>query len=64
MIGLLVSVLIIAVIIGLIFMIMNMLPIPAQVKQIIWIVVVVVFAIWLISVLIPFAGGGHAFLRR
>lgn len=63
MIGLLVTILIIAVVIGLIFMIMNMLPIPAQIKQIIWIIVVVIFAIWLISVLIPFAGGGH-FLRR
>lgn len=65
MLSLLVTVLVMAIILGLIWWILTVLPLPAPIAQIIRVVVVVIFIVWLIYLLLPLAGGGfgHPFTR-
>jgi hypothetical protein len=56
MISLLVTVLIVALVIAAVYWVMGMLPLPQPAKNIILVVLVVILLIWLISILIPYAG--------
>jgi hypothetical protein len=65
MLSILVTILVVGIICALIYWILSVLPLPAPFAQIIRVVVVVIFCIWLIYLLLPLAGGGvgHPFLR-
>jgi hypothetical protein len=51
----LITLLIVVVILALFFWAISMIPMDARVKQILYVVVAVIFAIWLILRLLPFA---------
>ena len=58
MISLLVTILVSCIIFGLIWWILSLVPLPAPFGQIARVVVAVIFAIWLIYLLLGFTGGG------
>lgn len=60
MLGLLVTILVMAIIFGLIWWIISVIPLPAPFAQIVRVVCVVIFCIWLVYLLLPLAGGGFA----
>jgi hypothetical protein len=55
----LIGLLITLVIVGLLLFLIDQLPLDATIKRIVHLVVFVVVVIWLISLLLPFAGLGH-----
>jgi hypothetical protein len=55
-IGLLVSVLVACIILGLLYWIFTLIPLPAPFAQIARVVIVVIFCIWLIYLLLPLIG--------
>jgi hypothetical protein len=61
MIGLLVTLLIILLIFSVVYWVAGMIPLPPPVKNIALVVIAVILLIWLVSVLLPFAGGGVGF---
>jgi hypothetical protein len=58
MLGLLVSILVACIVFGLLFWIISLIPLPPPFGQIIRVVLVVIFAIWIIYTLLGLAGGG------
>jgi hypothetical protein len=64
MISLLIYILILLIVLALVWWIIGQLPLPAPVKQIATVVIVVIFAICMIYMLLPLAQGGpHLNLR-
>lgn len=65
MLSLLITILVVCIIFALIWWILTQIPLPAPFAQIVRVVVVVIFCIWLIYMLLPLAGGGisHPFIR-
>jgi hypothetical protein len=61
MLSLLVTLLIILLIFSVIWWIVGMIPLPPPVKNIVLVVIAVILLVWLISVLLPFAGMGAGF---
>jgi hypothetical protein len=59
MVSLLVTILIVAIVVAAVYFILGMLPLPQQAKNIILAVLAVILLIWLISILLPYAG--HTF---
>ena len=58
MISILVTVLVMAIIFGLIWWVLSVIPLPPPFGQIARVVCVVIFCLWLIYLLLPLAGGG------
>jgi len=58
MISLLITILVICLIFGLIWWVISLIPIPAPFGQVARVIVAVIFCIWLIYLLLPFAGIG------
>jgi hypothetical protein len=56
MISILVSILVMCIVLGLIWWILSVIPLPAPFGQIARVVCVVIFCIWLIYLILPFAG--------
>lgn len=56
MVALIVHILIAAIIVGLLLWVLEMIPVLAPFRQIVRVVVLVLFAIWLILQLLPLAG--------
>jgi hypothetical protein len=63
MISILITIIIIAVVLGLLFWALSFLPIPQPFLNIIKFAIVLVFIIWLLYLLLPLAGMGHPLLR-
>ena len=63
MLGLLITILVMCIIFALIWWIFTQLPLPAPFAKIAQVVIVVIFCIWLIYLLVPFATFGHPLLR-
>lgn len=63
MLSILVSILVMCLVFGLIWWILSLIPLPAPFAQIARVVVAVIFCIWLIYLLVPYAGFGHPLLR-
>ena len=66
MIGLLFSILIACIVLGLLYWILTLLPLSAPFGRIAQVVIVVIFVIWLLYLLVPLAGGGgfsHPLIR-
>lgn len=62
MLSLLVTILVMCLIFGLIWWILSLIPLPAPFGQVARVVVAVIFCIWLIYLLLPYAGV-HPLLR-
>ncbi len=63
MLSLLLTLVIGLIVIGLIYYIITVIPLPDPIKQVATVVVVVIACLWLIYVLISLAGGGAVTLR-
>lgn len=57
MLALLVSILIAAIVIGLLYWIVTLIPLPAPMDRILQVVVVVIFVIYLLYMLLPYSQG-------
>ena len=64
MISVLITLLVMCLIFGVCWWIIGLLPLPAPFGQVVRVVVVVIFLIWLLYHLLPLAGGfGHPLIR-
>ena len=64
MLSLLVSILVACIIFGLIYWILTVIPLPAPFAQIIRVVLIVIFCIWIIYILLGLTGSVHPLLLR
>ena len=63
MLSILISILVMCIIFGLLWWILSIIPLPAPFAQVARVVFAVIFCIWLIYLLVPYAGFGHPLLR-
>ena len=63
MISLLITIVIVAIVLGLLFWALSLLPIPQPFMNFIKFAIVLIFIIWLLYALLPLAGVGHGVLR-
>jgi len=63
MISILVSILVVCIIFGLLWWIITMIPLPPPFAQVARVVFAVIFVIWLLYLLVPFATFGHPLPR-
>lgn len=64
MLSVLVSILVAAIIFGLIWYVLTMIPLPAPFPQVIRVICIVIFCLWLIYALLGLTGGvDHSLLR-
>ena len=61
MIDLLVYVIIVLVVIGLLYWLVTMLPLPAPIKQIVTVLIVIICIIWVLYMFAPLLGSGPHF---
>jgi hypothetical protein len=64
MLSILISILVMCLIFGLIWWIISLIPLPPPFSRVAQVVIAVIFCIWLIYLLVPYAGwSGHPLLR-
>ena len=63
MISVLITILIMCLVLGVIWWILTLIPLPAPFARIAQVVVALIFLIWLLYLLLPMANLGHPFVR-